>query len=80
MFTSKVWTDDSKLLQELNLAPRQLCKALHHVLQATTSEGLARGPYVAASGFDPATFLVIEIVNVIQPFHLTLKAAIFGSC
>ena len=48
MFTSKVWTDDSRLLQELNLASRQPHRAPHHVIQATTSEGLAQGPYVSA--------------------------------
>jgi len=32
-------------------------RAPHHVTQATTSEGLAQGPYVAARGGDkPATF------------------------
>ena len=56
MFTSKVWTDNNKLLQELNLTARQPRRVPHHVLQATTSEGLAQGPYVAAKmGFEPAT-------------------------
>src|SRR6218665_2942606 len=37
------------------------CKAAtqgaHHIIQATKSEGLAQGPYVAARvGFEPATF------------------------
>jgi len=31
-------------------------RAPHHVIQATTSEGLAQSPYVAASGIEPATF------------------------
>jgi len=56
MFTSKVWTDDSKLLQESNLTVRQPCRAPHHVIQATMSEGLAQGPYMVAKvGFEPAT-------------------------
>jgi len=45
--------DDSKLLQELNLAARQPRRAPHHFMQATTSEGLAQGLYMAASGFEP---------------------------
>ena len=57
MFTSEVWTDDSKLLQESNLASRPSHRAPHHVIQAITSEGLAQGPYVAArGGIEPATF------------------------
>ena len=57
MFTSKVWTDDSRLLQESNLAARQSHRSPLHVIQATTSEGHAQGPYVAARvGFEPATF------------------------
>ena len=39
--------DDSKLLQESNLIARQPRGALHHVIQATASEGLAQGLYVA---------------------------------
>jgi len=35
--------DDSKLLQESNLAARQPCRAPHYVIQATMSEGLAQG-------------------------------------
>ena len=35
----------------------QPLRAPHHVIQATTSEGLAHGPYVVARvGFEPATF------------------------
>jgi len=57
MFTSKVRTDDSKLLQELNLTARQPRREPHHAIQATVSGGLAQGPYVAARmGFEPATF------------------------
>ena len=57
MFTSKVRTDDSKLLQELNLTARQPRREPHHAIQATVSGGLAQGPYVAARmGFKPATF------------------------
>jgi len=37
MVTSKVWTDDSKLLQQLNLTTRQPHRAPHHVIQATMS-------------------------------------------
>jgi len=44
---------DSKLLQQSNLTEWQP----HHVIQATTSEGLAQGPYVVARvGFKPVTF------------------------
>src|SRR6218665_3184388 len=46
----------SKLVQESNLTARQLRRAPHHVIQATTSKGLAQGPYVQARvGFEPAT-------------------------
>ena len=58
MFTSKVWTDDtcSRLLQESNFAARHSW-ALHHIIQAITSEGLAQGPCVAArGGVESATF------------------------
>jgi len=41
MFTCKVRTNDSKLLQESNLTTRQPCRAPHHVIQATWSEELA---------------------------------------
>ena len=44
MFISKVWTDDSRLLEESNLAAEQPRRAPHHIIQATTSEGLAQGP------------------------------------
>ena len=51
--------DDSKLLQESNLAARQLGRAPHHVIQAIASEGLAQGPYVEArGGVKPATFCI----------------------
>src|SRR6218665_931905 len=57
MFTSKVCTDDSRLLQESNLTAWQPCRTPRHVMQATTSGGLAQGPYVAARvGFKPETF------------------------
>jgi len=46
MFTSKVWTDVSRLLQESNLAAEQPHRTPHNVIQAITSEGLAQGPYV----------------------------------
>jgi len=51
MFTSKVWTDVSRLLQESNLTTRQPRRAPHHIKQATmyTNEGLAQGPCVAAT-------------------------------
>jgi len=42
--------DDSKLLQESNLAARRPHREPHHVLQAITSEGLAQGPYVPVRG------------------------------
>jgi len=40
---------DSKLLQESNLTARQPCRVPLHATQATTSEGLVQGPYVAAT-------------------------------
>ena len=56
MFTSKLCTDDSWLLQESNVTARQPRRALHHSIQATTSEGLAQGPYLAARvRFEPVT-------------------------
>ena len=58
MFTSKVWTDDGKLLQKSNLTARQPRKVPLDVIQATTSEGPVQGHYMAARvGFKPATFL-----------------------
>ena len=46
--------DINKSLQELNLTARQP----HHMIQAATSVGLAKGLYVAARvGFEPVTFL-----------------------
>ena len=57
MFTSEVRTNNSRLLQESNLAARQPRRAPHHVIQAITSEELVQGPYVAARvEFEPATF------------------------
>jgi len=45
------------LLEESYLTARQPRRAPHHVIQAITSEGLARGPYVEArGGVGPATF------------------------
>ena len=56
MLTGNVWTDDSRLLQKSNLAARQLHSAPHHIIQATTSERLAQGSYVAARvEVEPAT-------------------------
>ena len=57
MFTIKVWTYDSRLLKESNVTVRQPRRAPHHVIQATTSERLSHGPYVAIRAkFEPATF------------------------
>ena len=80
MFTSKVWTDDSRLLQESNLAARQPQGATSGT-QAITSEGLAQGPYVAArGGVEPATFCTEGTDN----HHLTNRAtnvvSLFNSC
>src|SRR6218665_507059 len=48
--------DDSRQLQESNLAARQPHGATS-VIQTITSEGLAQDPYVAArGGVEPATF------------------------
>ena len=47
------------LLLESNLTARQPRRAPHHVIRATTSEGLAQGPYVVARvGFEPVTLLM----------------------
>jgi len=67
MFTSKVWTDDGRLLQESILAARQPLGATS-VMQAITGEGLAQGPYVAATGgVEPTTFRIEGTDNL----HLT---------
>jgi len=51
-----IWTNDSRLLQESNLAARQPQGAIS-VIQAITGEGLAQGPYLAArGGVEPTTF------------------------
>ena len=72
MFTSKVWTDDSRLLQESNLASRQPLGATS-IIQAITGEGLAQGPYVAArGGVEPTTFRTEGTDNI----HLTNHAPI----
>jgi len=44
MFTSKVGTNDSRLLKVSNLAARHPRKAPHNVIQAIMSEGLAQSP------------------------------------
>jgi len=59
MFTRKVWTDGTRLLQESNLAASS--HTGHHITsyrqQWKTSEGLAQGSYVADRvGFEPVTF------------------------
>jgi len=47
--------DDSRLLQELNLTAKQARRVPYHIILATTSEGLAQGPYMAARmGFEHA--------------------------
>ena len=70
MFTSKVWTDDSRLLQESNLAARQPQGATSDI-QAITGEGLAQGPYVEArGGVEPMTFRTEGTDNL----HLTNHA------
>ena len=73
-----VWTDDSKLLQELNLTARQPCRAPHYVIQATVSEGLAQGLYVAwrLVGFEPATF-GRNAPNIPLSHHVTLHCLDF---
>jgi len=48
--------DDSRLLQESNLAARQPQSATS-IIQAITGEGLVQGPYMAArGGVEPTTF------------------------
>ena len=39
MFTSKVWTDDNRLLQESSLTERQPCRAPHQVIRGGDLEG-----------------------------------------
>ena len=59
--------DESRLLQELDLAARQPQGATS-VIQAITGEGLAQGPYVAArGGVEPTTFCTEGTDNL----HLT---------
>ena len=58
------------LLQEFNLAARQPQGATS-VIQASTGEGLAQGPYVAArGGVKPTTFRTEDTDNL----HLTNHA------
>jgi len=43
-------------MTRVNLTAKQPRKAPHNVTQATTSKGLAQGPYVVAGvGFEPVT-------------------------
>ena len=73
MFTSKVWTDDSRLLQESNLAARQPQGTIS-VIQAIAGEGLAQGPYMAArGGVEPTTFRTEDL-------HLTNHVPSLGTC
>ena len=48
---------------------KQLCRSLHaEALQATVSEGLAQGPYIAArAGFEPKTLLSKGVVSTNAP-------------
>ena len=56
MFTSKVWTDDSRLLQELNLASRQPQGATSHHT-GNYKWRSCQGSYVAArGGVEPVNF------------------------
>src|SRR6218665_2080046 len=62
--------DDSRLLQESNLAARQPQGATS-VIQAITGDGLAQGPYVATrGGVQPTTFHTEGTDNI----HLTNHA------
>ena len=50
------------------LAARQPSRVPHHVILATTSEGLAQGPYKAARvGFEPTTFRTEGTKTTTQP-------------
>ena len=70
MFTSKEWTDDSRLLQESNLAARQPQGATS-VIQTISGEGLAQDPYVTTrGGVEPTTFRTEGTDNL----HLTNHA------
>ena len=56
----------------LNLTAWQPRWAPHHVIQATTSEGLAQGPYLAARvGLEPATLRMQSTELTTVPPHLS---------
>ncbi len=59
---------DIKLLQESHFTESQPHRAPHHFIQATTSEGLAQDPYMAASGGIEPTTLRTEGTD---PHHST---------
>ena len=49
---------------------RQPRRAPHHIIQATMSEGIAQGPYIAAKvGFEPATLQTQDTELTTEPPH-----------
>ena len=62
-YYSEAQWDDSKLLHESNLAAKQPRRAPHHVLQATTSEGLAQGPNVKAFEVHIVLFMIFGFLK-----------------
>jgi len=80
MFTSKVQTNDSRLLQESNLAASQPQVATS-VIQAITGEGLAQGPYLAArGGVEPTTFCTDNLHhNQPRPYPLTCPSVMWAT-
>src|SRR6218665_2847850 len=80
MFTCKVWTDDSRLLQESNLAARQQQGATS-VIQAITGEGLAQGPCIRGGyrdGGEPTTFRTEGTGNLHLANHARDNTLRFG--
>src|SRR6218665_3617463 len=68
--------DDSRLLQESNLAARQP-EGATFVIQAITGEGLAQGPYVAArAGVEPTALRTEDTDNL----NLTNHAFCLSLC
>ena len=72
MFTGKVGTDDSR--QESNLAAKQPHRTPHHVIQVTTSEGLAQGPYVVTIELDSAPKGPNTATEPPRPININISA------
>ena len=73
MFTSKVWTNDSRLFVTGVAFSRNAATGRH--IRYTTGEGLVQGPYVAAiGGVERTTFRTEGTDNI----HLTNHAPVDG--